>query len=188
MSPVTDHGCHGPDGVPDHRSTALFYLALLQEDPSNRRFEGIGLFSYLYFVAQALDLIKFRPDEIGEHMVVPRVHGCLATRGASFTLASDGTIGVCNELVGSSLEPVGIFWPTYHVNTDVLDPWLIRDSMALENCQTCAYRFFCGGGCALTSLRQGTPLGDCGSVVQDFQTFFAVMAPAILQRWAGLQC
>lgn len=184
LTPITNHGCHVGLESPTHESLARHFIALVNEDSSYSRFHFMGLFSYLYYVAEQLKLIDFHPEEIGPHVKVPRVSGCLASSGSTFTFSSNGFIHMCNEQAGSEDGIAGRFWPEFHLDDRQVSKWIGRKINGLDNCRLCPYCFFCAGGCTLTSFKKNNSLGDCGTVAQDFKNFLQNMGPAIIKKWS----
>ena len=188
LAPLTNHGCHpgGEQEAPSHFTTARFFYDLLEEDASYRRFRFLGMFSYLAYPAAVLQLIQFHPDEFGPHVDVPRIHGCQANMLSTFAFSSDGAIHACNEQGGSNDTPAGAFWPELRLDAGRLQAWSERTIDSIAACRACAYRFFCGGGCPLTSFR--THDGDllhpsCGTIKSDFEQFYQHVAGNILSKW-----
>ncbi len=186
LAPLTNHGCRPTldQETITHYETASFFYSLLREDSTYGRFRFVGMFSYLYYVLRELQLITFPPEELGAHVVVPRVHGCPANTGATFTLVSDGSLHACNEQTGSDDVPLGTFWPEFTIDDRLIEAWLSRTVTNLPECRTCAYRFFCGGGCSLSATKRNDgdlQHGTCDSLKSDFQRFFQSIATDIVR-------
>jgi uncharacterized protein len=193
LAPLTNHGCRPAlDGeTVTHFETASLFYRLLGENASYRRFRFMGMFSYLYYVVRELGLIEFHDDELGSHVAVPRIHGCPANTGTTFTLVSDGSLHLCNEQAGGADVPVGSFWPELRLDEQRIACWTSRTVATLPECRACPYRFFCGGGCSLSSARRyggDVGHGTCDSLRADFQRFFPSVATDITSRWPVPEC
>lgn len=188
LAPLTNHGCRpGFDrDVATHAETARMFYELVKENPVYLRFRFIGMFSYLYYAAQQLDLLSFHADELGSHVAVPRIHGCPANTGSTFTLVSDGSMHLCNEQANEEECWAGFFSPQLQIDEKFLQVWSARTVETIGDCGQCPYRFFCGGGCSLSAAKKHD--GDighatCESLPTDFQQFFQSTAADIRSRW-----
>jgi len=192
---LTNHGnLPGQDAAcPTHAELGSYFLDLVRDDPDYTKFRFLGIYSYLYYGAERLGLIRFDKSELGLHARVPRMYGCSSTGVFSFTLDADGSIRMCNEQVGSEDAPVGRYWPSFELERSKIQPWAQRTPDMINMCRECNHRYFCGGGCSLRSMRElGTTghhnpysslgKGICGTLQADFQQFFGSVSAHILQR------
>lgn len=190
---LTNHGNfeNQDKDCPTHFETASFFMNQVRKDPDFRKFRFVGLFSSLYYGLEKLGLLKFHEEELGLHARVPKMYGCPSTGAFTFTLDADGSIRMCNEQVGSKDASVGKFWPSFSLNKSRVSVWEKRTPDVLDLCKECNYRFFCGGGCSLRSMREegitskettfaDLSKGICANIQADFQQFYRSLAEEII--------
>lgn len=101
---------------------------------------GLHILAYLYSLI----------DE--KESAVPMFSYCEAVRGKYYALAPDGNIYSCEEAVGIPKHSIGYFnASSVEINDDELKKWMGNTINSRIACKSCALRFICGGGCALSN-------------------------------------
>ena len=59
-----------------------------------------------------------------------------------------GKIYSCTATVGNIGDELGTFYPKIALNEELIEEWEERDVLSINECNTCAVRLACGGGCA----------------------------------------
>ena len=59
-----------------------------------------------------------------------------------------GKIYSCTATVGNIGNVLGTFYPKIALNEELIEEWEERDVLSINECNTCAVRLACGGGCA----------------------------------------
>lgn len=79
-------------------------------------------------------------------------YACEALFAATFTFAPDGCVYFCNA-TRSKQGRIGLFYPHVEVDFHMLDILKKRNVLNMSQCKNCKYRFVCGGGCPVSSIK-----------------------------------
>lgn len=129
------------------------YIELLEEYPILKKFYEPNFKGIKYLVKRgklAFPLFDGCPAFKSEWAfdALGNVYGCTASCGDK------------NYLTGSFLQG------EIHLNKKEIDNWRSRSVMSIEKCQSCAYAFFCGGGCGVMASEHsgGLHQPDCKEI------------------------
>jgi uncharacterized protein len=140
----------------------------LQEDPSSFQTDAMThavLKRILAHLAQEQDLPPWRTAFCGSNM-------------AMYLFDPFGDIYPCWEVIGHPEHRIGIYGPGFvDLDPEAVGRWHHRSVVKIRTCQSCAYLFFCGGGCEAFAYRATGSLDQphCFSFPVHFQKA-AVMA------------
>lgn len=82
-----------------------------------------------------------------------RAHYCSATTGM-YVFCPDNNIYACWEGIGESHSWLGTYVPELQIDEKAAAVWHRRNALAIPQCQSCSYLFFCSGGCAVHAFQR----------------------------------
>jgi uncharacterized protein len=97
-----------------------------------------------------------------------------------------GDIYPCWEVIGHSKHRIGVYGPGFlELDTDALHKWHHRSVVKIRSCRSCAYLFFCGGGCEAFAYKATGKLNrpNCS----EFPWHFQKAALRAYRTWNTLQ-
>jgi len=130
---------------------------LLEEMPEllqDRPYCHLGIFRVLDHVTSVLEPRRSKVN------VLPGFTYCEATETSAYVFGTDGAIYTCPDSIIDRKWAVGRYWPTFRLDEDKIGRWR-RDIFSIPRCRECEIATFCGGGCALVPLDQGTDQPFC---------------------------
>ncbi len=84
--------------------------------------------------------------------IKPSIYSCSVLTKPNYTFDPGGDIFLCTGLIGSADAKIGTYYPEISLDTNKITRLKERNSMKIEKCKSCAYRFICSGGCPASAL------------------------------------
>lgn len=132
---------------------------------NNKLFSRIEMYQEIYKIVQkhpevlefhkpAFSISKFI-FENGE-MPSPLFDSCTGAK-TEWAFDYSGKIYSCTATVGNQGDELGSFYPKIELKDQLIEEWEERDVLSISECNNCAVRLACGGGCAAVAKnRTGT--------------------------------
>lgn len=164
---------------------AFEFLEMQIEHPEFEKFDIIPMADNKYGILDAFGFKKFPKEKVPLQAAVPRLHSCPSYSKHFFVFTADGEFFLCNEEVGLKESSFGNYehktnqsgCSTHHIDYEKMEKYYERDVCSLNPCTSCAYAYFCGGGCGHHA--GGEDLAMCGTIHKDIGE--------VVRRWAGLE-
>lgn len=120
------------------------------------------LFSRIEMYREIYDLIKHHPEVLEFHKPAFSISKFIFENGAlpnplfdscsggktEWAFDYTGRIYSCTATVGNAGDALGTFYPQVKTNEELIELWEERDVVSIKECNDCAVRLACGGGCA----------------------------------------
>lgn len=120
------------------------------------------LFSRIEMYREIYDIIKTHPEVLEFHKPAFSISKFIFENGAlpnplfdscsggktEWAFDYTGRIYSCTATVGNAGDALGTFYPQVETNEELIELWEERDVVSIKECNDCAVRLACGGGCA----------------------------------------
>lgn len=167
VAPVTYHTqAVDHEGVLSEDEVIATLVDEMPEILRERPYCHMGMFRVLNHVTSVLE-----PRRSKLH-VLPNFSYCEATEASVYVFGTDGAIYTCPDSIIDRKWAVGEYWPRFRLDEEKIDLWR-RDIFSVPKCRECEIATFCGGGCALVPMDQGSSEPFCNGAQEALHTYLS---------------
>lgn len=167
VAPVTYHTQEvDHEGVLSEDQVIGILVDEMPEILKERPYCHMGMFRVLNHVTSVLEPRRSKLK------VLPSFSYCEATEASVYVFGTDGAIYTCPDSIIDRKWAVGEYWPELRLDEDKIDLWR-RDIFSVPKCRECEIATFCGGGCALVPMDQGSDEPFCNGAHEALHTYLS---------------
>ncbi len=178
-SPVHTGGCRGQNGA--HFASHLEMQRTVEEHLGE---PAAGASPGAFLVASLTDSIRKRIlAHLAQKHGLPRWRTAFCgSNMAMFMFDPFGDIYPCWEVIGQPEHRIGTYGPgAMDLDAEAVRAWHHRSVVEISRCRSCAYLFFCGGGCEAFAFRETGHLDRPHCL--DFPRHFQLAAVQAYRDW-----